>query len=37
MFQGLPHEYIEPQHLPKVAKHGGELADDLCEDCCVTV
>lgn len=22
IFQDLPHEYVEPEHLPKVAKHG---------------
>ena len=25
VFQGLPVEYIEPEHLPKVAKHGGKV------------
>lgn len=25
MFQEFPHEYIEPESLPKVAKQGGKL------------
>ena len=25
VFQGLPVEYVDVDHLPKVAKHGGSL------------
>lgn len=25
IFQDLPHEYVEPEHLPKVAKHGCKI------------
>lgn len=29
MFQEFPHEYIEPESLPKVAKQGGKLESSL--------
>lgn len=25
IFQELPHEYVEPRHLPGVAKHGSKI------------